>query len=149
MPSNIDSTALAQEVHMLLHCPRRVQKHCMLASGQLLAQEAHIPLPTSECASTSVLCSPAFPFPPGKLLPHPTSHGGRQHLHLYPHLLPTPNFPQNSYLALTLVAEGSWALSLYCREVPSYGRKEDYNSVCNLTVLSLSLLVTPGACHSP
>lgn len=134
--------------HVGSNCPRRVQKYSdsVMASDQTL-QEAHLSLPTSECTDKHAVLT-SLSLPTSQAAPSPHFPWGKAAPESVSTFAPTPNFPQNSCLALTLAATGSWALSLYCREAPSYGGQEDCGSVRSLTILSFSLVI-PGACHSP
>lgn len=144
----IDSMVGPRGAHVGSNSPRRVQKYSdsVMTSDQIL-QEAHLSLPTSECIDKhAVLTSLSLPTSQAAPSPHfPWEKAAPESVSTF---APTPNFPQNSCLALTLAAKGSWALSLYCREAPGYGGQEDCGSVRSLTILSFSLVI-PGACHSP
>lgn len=131
------------------NCPRRVQKSSdsVMASDQTL-QEAHLSLPTSGCIDKHAVLT-SLSLPTSQAAPSPHFPWGKAAPESVFTFAPTPNFPQNSCLALTLVATGSWALSLYCREAPPLWRtgrlwlcSQPHNSV------SFSLVI-PGACHSP
>lgn len=107
----------------------------------------HPPVSRQGQAKHAVLTS--LPFPPiGRAAPAPHFRWGEAapesvstfapNTKLSPELQPSPDSGGPGQLGST--AERSPAVA---------DRRIIYNSVCNLTVLSLSLLVTPGACRSP